>query len=119
MLHMYERALFDEIATTLRNYGLFVYRSKSGSYGFYTDGTGDRVVSFQTTGGRTMFSGNYATCKDGTGWQMTEDVPRNRDEALALLYALAPAWANRAPVYMTCEDYLACYGRSSGFKIVT
>lgn len=109
--------LVKEIATALVGYGYDVYISKTGEYGFYTDGL--KVVSFGGSWNFSVdFSGNYKSQSCGTGWQIAKEqgVPSKAD-ALAFICAMPPSWATNgeAVKLTTPEQYLATYGKSSGF----
>lgn len=111
-----KKELVKAIADALISYGYKVYLSKSGDYGFYTDG--NRVVSF---GGHwnfsVDFSGNYLSQKSGTGWQIAKERSViSEDEANKWIKCNAPLWATSESVrYTTPEQHLKTYGASSGY----
>lgn len=105
-------------AEALTSYGYDVYLSRSGEYGFYTDGK--RVVSFGGSWNFSLdFSGNYVpTPRCGTGWQIaTEQGVPTKEQAGAWISQGAPHWTgNRNPIYTTPERHLKTYGVSSGYS---
>lgn len=112
----YDQEQFNAIAAKLAAWGFKVWRAERGTHGFYSDDTGARVVSFQTTGGQIRISGNYAATRgSGTGWHIADNAPWDKSMAQDWLTMGAPAWANRAPVYVTVAEHMAIYGKSSGF----
>ena len=113
----YDQEMFEIIADALKAWGFSVWKSKSGTYGFYTDEQETRLVSFQTTDGVVTFSGNYVASQGcGTGWQMESDAPRTKQDAEKYLYRGAPYWANPNPTYTTVAQHLEMYGVSSGYN---
>jgi hypothetical protein len=110
-----KKQLIQHIAGKLHRYGYAVYLSADGNHGFYTDGT--RVVSFGGSWSTMVdFSGNYAPSKEsGTGWGIAkEQTDITEDQARVYIAAHAPSWA-RNPRYMTPEQHLKTYGKSSGY----
>ena len=113
-----KKEIIKQIADKLHSFGYDVYLSKSGDYGFYSDG--ERVVSF---GGQWNFSidfsGNYAASKtSGTGWQIaTEQTDITAEQAEKYIKANAPRWTkNLSPIYTTPQQHLKTYGNSSGYQ---
>lgn len=110
--------LITQIAEKLCSFGYDVYLSKDKRHGFYTDGK--RVVSF---GGHwnffVDFSGNYAPTKtSGTGWGIArEQSDITQEQAEKYIKANAPRWTgNIDPIYITPEQHLKTYGKSSGYS---
>jgi hypothetical protein len=113
-----KKQLIKQMADKLQSFGYDVYLSKSGDYGFYSDGA--RVVSF---GGQwnfsVDFSGNYAASKtSGTGWQIAaEQTDITAEQAEKYIKVNAPRWTkNLSPIYTTPEQHLKTYGKSSGYQ---
>lgn len=107
--------LIKDFADTLHRLGFVVYLAKSGTYGFYTDGTGSRAVSFQEKFGRITLHGNYkASRESGTGWEIADaPSPLTEETARAMLMANAPSWTNNPrPTYCTAADQLKRYDAS-------
>lgn len=117
-----EREFIKELSKELLGQGLRVFISSNGTYGFYTDEKGTRVVCFNIYYTSIKFFGNYSTDKPqqtGTGWVITDDVVSDYRE---LLYTNAPQWALSGATsvkYSSLEQHLKRYGSSSGYKEVT
>lgn len=121
-MYRYDQKLFDDIVAMLVEFGFEVWRATGyrRTHGFYTDETGERVVSFQTTGGQIRFSGNYHASRNcGSGWCIEEYAPRNKTMAHDWLYMPAPNWANPSPLYTTKVEHLRTYQKSSKYERVT
>lgn len=108
------------LAATIKEAGFRAYIAEKGTYGFYTDAEGTRVVSFQFEFGAPKFSGNYNTSapkSTGTGWVIGEVWPVDAD-ALRDMYAQnAPTWAvgNAKWRHTTLAEHIAMYGASSRY----
>lgn len=108
------KALTKEI----KDAGFRVFIAESGTYGFYTDTDGSRIISFQVDGwSGVRFSGNYTTSnprKTGTGWVLETDT------FSAMFNQQAPRWAvgNATWRYTTLAENLATYQPSSKYKEV-
>ncbi len=110
------KTAFHSLATHITKAGFMVYISDNGKYGFYTDHKGQRVVCINIDF-ELKFSGNYhGGFNTGSGWQMETPEFTEMDLHKAL-YTNAPRWANKNPTYRTVEQYLAVYGKSSGFTL--
>jgi hypothetical protein len=111
-----------KLAEILRGYGFRVSISKTGEYGYYTDAEGTRVCSISMgLSYELSFSGNYHSKASGTGWRIQDmsDYP-TKEQAEAMLYALAPRWATTEQVrYATEESHHKFYGQSSGYERAT
>jgi len=117
----FEKKMINEVVEELLAQGFTVYLAKRGNYGFYTDDTGEKTVSFEADLLSVKFSGNYVPLyhgvgrKIGTGWRLEKDTYRN------MLRAGAPRWAvgrvNRNEWrYETASDKLS--NNFSGYKKV-
>lgn len=112
-----------ELAATIKAAGFRAFIAEKGTYGFYTDAEGARVVSFEFCFGAPKFSGNYRTSQPkstGTGWVMGEVWPVT-PEALKRMYgADAPRWAVGSAQWQptTLAQHLATYGKSSRYTEV-
>lgn len=121
----------DHRQTSARDFAQFVtglgfkaYLAKDGTYGFITDDSGQRVMSFSFTdvGGGSL-SGNYGppSTKSGTGWRL-EQAPhdlRTREDVRRALYASPPQWCGDGwKRYTSVEQHLALYGDSSQYTQV-
>ena len=109
----YSKQVISELASELTNAGFRVFIAKSGTYGFYTDGTGERVVSFQVDYLSPSFGGNYKSKHCGTGWRI-DPIGSFED----MLNAPAPYWATKGEQVKltTLEQHLATYQSSSQYK---
>ena len=103
----------------IKGLGFRVYLAKARDYGFITDETGSRVLSFSFTDGGKLH-GNYGppSRASGTGWRLEQspyDLHTAADVRRAL-YEHAPSWCgNGWSRYTTLEQHLKLYGDSSGF----
>lgn len=109
-----------EFALYIKGLGFRVYIAKAGDYGFITDETESRVLSFGFSSGGSL-SGNYGppSVASGTGWRM-ERTPydlRTAADVHEALYAAPPDWLRgKGWSYLsTVKQYLSQYGQSSGF----
>lgn len=104
----------------IKSLGFVVYAAERGHYGFITDDTGARCLSFSIRDG--SLSGNYGppSTTSGTGWRMethTWDLKTAEDVRRAL-YAPAPLWAgNGWKHYTTVAQHLKAYGISSRYAL--
>lgn len=108
----YKTEMVKELANQIKQEGFRVFIAKSGTYGFYTDTTGSRVVSFQADLGGMKFIGNYKTSaphSTGTGWELSQDTFQG------MFNQSAPSWAVKGVTwkYTTLEQHLATYQQSS------
>lgn len=105
-------------AEALTSYGYDVYLSRSGEFGFYTDGK--RVVSFGGSWNFSIdFTGNYVPAPQcGTGWQIaTEHGVPTAHQAELWISQNAPFWTgNKNPIYTTPERHLKTYEASCGYS---
>jgi hypothetical protein len=109
-------------ARQITEWGFTVYVAKSGTYGFITDDSASRVLSFSFNDGGSL-GGNYGppSTQSGTGWRM-ERSPYGLTDAAKVheaLYASPPDSVRRGGVgyrYLsTVAHYLQQYGPSSQF----
>jgi hypothetical protein len=107
-------------ALHVKGLGFRAFLAKRGTYGFITDDTGSRVLSFSFTDG-TSLSGNYGppSQKSGTGWRL-EQAPHDlvtAGDVRKALYEPAPHWCGDGWTrYTTLEQHLALYGSSSEYS---
>ncbi len=122
---MSDKQTAAEFAKHAANKGFTVYLAKSGTYGFLTDNSETRALSFGVDFGSIKFSGNYRrpSRNRGTGWRMERTVSPNElsaSEIADLLHANAPQWAlsgTTGPVeYATVKDMLKQWGQSSKYQ---
>lgn len=88
----HEKAMIDELAHALKTKGFRVFIAEKGTYGFFTDTEGTRVVSFGFDLGVLRFSGNYTTDNPratGTGWFIREGWTMDFEG----LFNAHPGWA--------------------------
>lgn len=104
--------------------GFRAFIAKSGTYGFYTDEEGTKVISFEYDFGGIKLSGNYKTSapsQTGTGWRIYDPSYDHCDENIIDAFRAAPQqWAVRDATwkYTTLDQYLAQYQSSSRFEEV-
>lgn len=102
--------------------GYRAFLAERGTYGFYTDAEGSRVVSFQIDFQNSV-SGNYRPVNHehgrqvGTGWRIMNRLPQSKQELQACFDSAAPHWAtNGLPVTLvTLEQHLKTYQDSSRY----
>ncbi len=120
MSHRHDAA--RDFARFIKGLGFTVYLAIDGTYGFITDDTADRVLSFSFTDGGTL-SGNYGppSAKSGTGWRLAQaphDL-RTREDVRRALYESPPAWCGDGwKRYTSVEQHMKLYGDSSEFTPV-
>jgi hypothetical protein len=108
-----------DFAFFVKGLGFKVYLAKSGGYGFITDDSESRVLSFSFTDGGSL-RGNYGppSHASGTGWRMDQhpcDL-QTAEHVRKALYAHPPEFAGRGWKHMTnVAQYLAMYGSSSQY----
>jgi hypothetical protein len=99
--------------------GFRVFMAKAGTYGFVTDESESRVLSFSFTDGGSL-SGNYGppSTSSGSGWRM-DDSPwdlRSVEDIRRALYARPPEFCGRGWKHLTTvKQHLAMYGDSSNY----
>ena len=111
-----EVASFVERIKTL---GFRVFVAERGEYGFITDETATRVLSWSFTDGGRL-SGNYGPPSQecGTGWVL-EGSPwdlQTGDDVKSALYEHPPHWIRGWKHFTTVEQHLAMYGQSSRYS---
>ena len=119
MTNTQERAA--QFAGFIKGLGFTVYMAKAGTYGFITDATESRVLSFSMTDGGSL-SGNYGppSHASGTGWKLEQHPAdlKTADDVRRALYATAPGFCGRGwKKYTTVADHLATYGASSRYEV--
>lgn len=119
----YKQQAAHDFAQRIKALGFTVYLAKTGDYGFITDDSGERVLSFSFSGLESSLSGNYGppSTTSGTGWKLEAD-PENlwsADDVRRVLYANAPSWCgNGWKRYTTTAQHIATYGASSRYAQV-
>lgn len=112
-------------AERIKAMGFAVYLAENREYGFITDDTESRVLSFSFSLGSRL-SGNYGppSTQSGTGWSM-ERSPESlltAEDVRQALYASPPDWVRRNGIgwkYLsTVKQYMDAYHRSSRFERV-
>lgn len=116
-MNEYEKQAALEIAEGAKREGFRVFLAERGTYGFFTDDSGTRVVSFQIGLQGPSFIGNYKTSapkQTGTGWQICTGTPRSYAN---LFSAAAPRWATGDVTwrYTTLAEHLKTYQPSSRY----
>lgn len=98
---------------------VFIARDGEGEWGFITDDTAQRVLSFSFNDGGSL-GGNYGppSQESGTGWRIDGDPwsLKTADAVRKALYAHPPVWCGKGWRYLTTVDqHLSQYGSSSRF----
>ena len=114
----YKTEAVAQLAAEIKGAGFRVFLAEKGTYGFFTDAEGTRVVCFQFDLGGFKYSGNYVTSaprQTGTGWQLADD------SFTGLFNQSAPSWATGGHEwrYTTLAQHLATYQWSSRYVEVT
>ena len=110
----YEKDAIKEITDVLLKQGFRVFLAEKGTYGFYTNKEGDRLVSFQFDLGGINYSGNYKSASSGTGWRIDE----NSTDFQVMLDTPAPHWAiGKDPKwhYTNLKEHQDAYQSSSRY----
>ena len=107
-----------ELTDKLKKQGYRVFLADSGTYGFYTNELGSKLVSFQIDLGVLSFSGNYKTDngrQTGTGWRITAN---DTGDYKAIFNTPAPHWAvgDSKWQYTTLKQHLDTYQKSSKYN---
>lgn len=108
-----------EFAEFIKSLGFRVWLSRGRPYGFISDDTGKRVLSFSFNGG-TSLGGNYGppSRESGTGWVINRLASelRTAEDVRTALYATPPVFCGKGWEYLTTvEQHLATYGASSRY----
>ena len=117
---MDKKAWVAETATKIKAAGFRVFLAESGTYGFFTDETGERVVSFQLDLLQTTFSGNYKTdrpASTGTGWRISD---QDTGDYRGMFAEYPPRWAvgDAKWKFTTLDQHLSMYQSSSHYREV-
>lgn len=122
-LNSYKVEAVKELGAAILAAGFRLFIAEGGTYGFYTNAEGYRVVSFQYDLGGFKFSGNYKSKSCGTGWVMGDIASWSKADFEQIFWnaAHAPRWAtNGEPVEITTlVQKLRTYQASSRFAEVT
>lgn len=104
-----------KLASHLTDLGFRAWVSTGGkffgnSYLVYTDDSGNRTAYVQWDVIRGyQVAGTYLPSRDGgTGWTVAETAELlPKEKWSSFLYASAPSWANKSPIYTGIDEYLA------------
>ena len=110
-----------EFAERIKRLGfrVFIAKDGAGEYGFVTDASEERVLSFSFSDGSSL-GGNYGppSTRSGTGWRLDETPAdlRTAEDVKRALYAHPPRWVGDGWKNLTdVKTYLGTYGSSSRF----
>lgn len=111
----------QELAQEVKKAGFRVFIAKSGTYGFYTDSDGTKLVSFQYDLCGFKFTGNYKSATCGTGWGMDNVYNFTAEVFQKMFDSHPPRWAtNGEQVKLTTlEQHLKTYQASSQYTEVS
>ncbi|WYW04202.1 hypothetical protein Kallioja_00004 [Pseudomonas phage vB_PpuP-Kallioja] len=114
----YKTEAVAKLAQEIKAAGFRVFIAESGTYGFYTDTDGSRLVSFQFDLGGFKFTGNYKTDQPrqcGTGWGLEDGSYHH------MFNQHAPRWAVRDAnwQFTTLAEHLKTYQSSSRYTELT
>lgn len=120
----YKTEAVAKLAQEIKAVGFRVFIAKSGTYGFYTDQDGSKVVSFQFDLGGFKFSGNYKSDQPrqtGTGWGMGEHGSVSAEGLCNMFVSGPPQWAVRGANwhFTTLAEHLKTYQSSSQYTELT
>lgn len=120
----YKVEAIKELAADIVKAGFRAFIAERGTYGFYTDAEGTRVVGFQYELGGISFSGNYKTdqpCSTGSGWGF--GIPSDYDSVAykSMFQSGPPGWAVGSANWKltTLVQHLATYQASSKYTEFT
>lgn len=110
----YEKEIINSVIAGIKAAGFRVFIAERGSYGFYTDAAGSRVVCFGIDLCNVRYSGNYKTSapkQTGTGWQLQTS---GYDD---MFNQFPPRWAvgDATWKHTTLEQHLKTYQASSKY----
>lgn len=111
-----------EFAHRIKALGFRVFIAERGHYGFITDDTEKRVLTFSFSDGSSL-GGAYGppSTTSGTGWRL-EQTPyglKTAEDVRAALDSYPPACCGNGWKYLvSVKQYLALYGDSSRFQEV-
>lgn len=113
----YKVEAVKQLAQEIKATGFRVFLAQSGTYGFYTNAEGSKVVCFQFDLGGFKYSGKYKTEKPsqtGAGWGLAENSFEN------MFKQMPPQWATSGFGYKftTLDQHLATYQASSKYTEV-
>lgn len=110
----YKAEATKELANAIKKAGFRVFLAERGTYGFYTDAEGSKVVSFEFDLGGFNFSGNYKSNQPrntGTGWQLADGSFQDMFDQFPPSRAVGAAdWK-----FTTLDQHLHTYQNSSKF----
>jgi len=116
-----EKEMISDLVAMIKAAGFRAFVAERGTYGFFTNAAGSRVISFGIDLGAITFSGNYKTnqpSQTGTGWMIgrTCDIQTSSFEALIDHYP--PRWAvgDAKWQFTSLEQHLKTYQESSRYK---
>ena len=120
MNHNYKVESTKELAAEIKAAGFRVFLAERGTYGFYTDAEGTRVVSFQYDLCGFKFSGNYNSKRCGSGWGLGETGEVSEAGIKAMFESGPPLWATRGEQVSltTLAQHLKTYQSSSRYTEV-
>lgn len=113
----FNQMVANEVVQQIKAAGFRPFLAASGTYGFYTDAEGSRVVSFQVDLGMVKVSGNYKTSwpsRTGTGWGLGGF---NQTKIAEYFNSYPPRWAVGDATWKltTLEEHLKTYQSSSKY----
>lgn len=108
-------------AQRIKALGFVVYLARGGHYGFISDESGARVLSFSFAGVEDTLSGNYGppSHESGTGWRMNlrPQSLQTAEQVREALNAYPPDWCRNGWKHFTSlDEHLQRYGASSGYR---
>jgi hypothetical protein len=108
----------NELTSKIKEQGFRVFIAKSGTYGFFTDTEGSKVVCFQVDFLSPSFSGNYKTDNPkstGTGWRISDS---DTEDYGTIFNAYPPHWAvgDSKWKFTTLDQHLDSYQKSSHYS---
>lgn len=115
----YKKEMIAEVVEKIKAQGFRVFLADKGTYGFFTDKEGSKVISFGVDLLSIYYSGNYKSSnpqKCGQGWKICE----NAEDFQKVFDASPPYWAVQGFKwsYKSVEDQIAMYGQSSKYQEV-
>lgn len=124
MNHNDRKQLILQTARTLKTYGYRAFIAERGTYCFYTNTEGTRVVSIGVEWGCLHVTGNYKSTRpllSGRNWLITEMIDYiSENQAEQFIAEEIPQWVKLISLqvaYTTLDEYLNAYKASKFVEV--
>ena len=121
-MHDYQHPQIKAVAQAAIKAGFRAFIAERGTYGFYTDELGTKLVSFQPEGTGVSFGGNYRASnarRSGNGWRIIDQGNISTYDLKQYFSAYPPAWAivhGDTFTFTTLEQHQNMYQSSSKYQ---